>query len=207
MISIQHKTIFIHIPKCAGQSIEETFLKDISPDLNFEQHRHLIGCFQRPASWNEAFPNRLAHLTADQYQSLSFVSPSMWNSYYKFAIIRDPIDRCISMFRYLGQYPHDFQKFVFDFLPQALAKQHFFFKPQVDYLIDSKTNQIIVDEIIPFKELNNLWVNIQEKSKIATPLIKRNVSIHKNKPEISLEIEKQIKSLYADDYKKLGEFF
>src|SRR5260221_667113 len=112
MISTIHKTIFVHIPKCAGQSVEETFLKDISPDLDWEKHRHIISCFQRPESWGKQFPERLAHLTADEYLSLSFVSQSVWEKYYKFAIVREPIDRCISMWKCLPDMTLDFDDFV-----------------------------------------------------------------------------------------------
>ena len=50
MISFPHKTIFIHIPKCAGQSVEETFLNDIG--LDWRKHRHLFGCFKKPSKFH-----------------------------------------------------------------------------------------------------------------------------------------------------------
>jgi len=76
MISFPHKTIFIHIPKCAGQSIEETFLNDIG--LDWCKHRHLFGCFKKPSTWSDNFPNRLAHLTAYEYFDLDFVNKEIF---------------------------------------------------------------------------------------------------------------------------------
>ena len=32
MISLFHETIFVHIPKCAGQSVEQAFLSDFELD-------------------------------------------------------------------------------------------------------------------------------------------------------------------------------
>ena len=60
MISIKHKTIFIHIPKCAGQSIEYLFLKDLG--INWDQRINLL---LRSKKFNERGPERLAHLYAE----------------------------------------------------------------------------------------------------------------------------------------------
>ena len=91
MISFPHKTIFIHIPKCAGQSVEETFLNDIG--LDWYKHRHLFGCFKKPLTWSNNFPDRLAHLTAYEYFDLDFINKETFSQFYKFSIVRDPLDR------------------------------------------------------------------------------------------------------------------
>ena len=91
MISLQHKVIFIHIPKCAGQSIEETFLNDIG--LDWENSRYLFGCFKKPPEWNNLLPERLAHLTAKEVVDFNFLPFKQFQEFYKFAVVRDPIDR------------------------------------------------------------------------------------------------------------------
>ena len=69
MISIKHKIIFIHIPKCAGQSIENIFLRDLG--LSWKERYPLL---LRPRKPNEKGPERLAHLYAEEYLSLIHIS-------------------------------------------------------------------------------------------------------------------------------------
>ena len=77
MISLVHKVIFIHIPKCAGQSVEETFLNDLK--LSWDDHRYLFGCFERPSSWNKNIPDRLALLTAKEILELNLLPEEIFN--------------------------------------------------------------------------------------------------------------------------------
>ena len=64
------KSIFIHIPKCAGTSIGEAIYGD----------------------------KKIGHYTAEDF---FYINKSKFNNYYKFTVIRDPLDRCYSAFHYL----------------------------------------------------------------------------------------------------------
>ena len=138
MISFPHKTIFIHIPKCAGQSIEETFLNDIG--LDWCKHRHLFGCFKKPSTQSDNFPNRLAHLTAYEYFDLDFVNKEIFSQFYKFSIVRDPLDRIVSAWKDLTK-SIDYNKkninfFILNILPKYINKKIFFLEvKKIFYLI------------------------------------------------------------------------
>ena len=57
MISHPHRTVFVHIPKCGGQSIETAFLADLG--LGWKSRAPLLmGANDRP----ELGPPRLSHL-------------------------------------------------------------------------------------------------------------------------------------------------
>lgn len=77
MISHQYKCIFIHIPRTAGSSIE-----------------HWI-CGQ---DWWE-IDKETKHLFASQAKQL--YAP-YWDSYFKFAFVRNPWDRMVSCLKYKG---------------------------------------------------------------------------------------------------------
>ena len=71
MISHEHRCIFIHIPRTAGTNIE----------------RWLVG-----DDWWEIEPET-KHLLASQARRLY---AEYWDDYFKFSIVRDPVDRMIS---------------------------------------------------------------------------------------------------------------
>lgn len=79
MISHELKCIFIHIPRCAGSSIE-TWL-----------------CGQ---DWWSVEPST-KHLSAGQARVLY---ANWWNVYFKFAVVRDPYTRTRSLLKYGENY-------------------------------------------------------------------------------------------------------
>ena len=95
MISIKHKIIFIHIPKCAGQSIENIFLEDLG--LNWQQRHPLL---LRPRKAKEKGPERLAHLYAEEYFKFGYIPKEKYDKFFKFSIIRNPVDRILSEINY-----------------------------------------------------------------------------------------------------------
>ncbi|MEL6918753.1 MAG: sulfotransferase family 2 domain-containing protein [Bacteroidota bacterium] len=85
MISHEHKCIFIHISKCAGTSIEKAFgLK--TRELNYDI---LYG-------WCPKNRLYLQHATPQQLLDLGYIDREIWDSYYKFVIVRNPWDRAYS---------------------------------------------------------------------------------------------------------------
>ena len=81
MILDKQKAIFIHIPKNAGTSIESVFLTQEYRD------KYPISVIQRHASIHE----------------VKKVFPDKYNSYIKFAVIRNPYDRMVSWYHYIKQ--------------------------------------------------------------------------------------------------------
>ncbi|MGY5850386.1 sulfotransferase family 2 domain-containing protein [Salegentibacter sp. F14] len=89
MISHQHKTIFIHIPKTGGSSIYKFFHPDVPliPDTpNYNIHY----------GWCPKRKFYLQHATAFQLLDTGLISKEIWNKYFKFTIVRNPWDRSYS---------------------------------------------------------------------------------------------------------------
>lgn len=82
--------IFIHIPKCAGTSIGDA-LTHAGCKLEFSGPAPLPLRFELDSLW-------LHHAPAKKLRRV--ISDSIWRSYFKFGIVRNPWDRLVSMFHF-----------------------------------------------------------------------------------------------------------
>ena len=148
-MSVYHKwrTVFVQIPKNASSSIHKVL--ENQTDLN-HNHRTYI-------------------------EVLSENDPELIESYYSFAICRNPYDRFVSAYEYMkqnsgGEWNPTFEEAVDEFHSRG---SHFYtaediiFWPQHRFV--TIKNIILVDDIIKYEEMNNQWSNIVEKICKTTP--------------------------------------
>jgi hypothetical protein len=168
LVSHRHKFIFIKTVKTAGTSVESDFERYCMPDGEwYEQHQRdsyesesgVIGFRGQITGEN---PKWYHHMPACQIRSL--VGDEIWNSYFKFTIIRNPWDKAMSAFFYFGKdYKPKFKQDLFQRLchPSYTSEQRRFLnwmtheKPPRDrrkYLIGK---EICVDEFIRFESLHD----------------------------------------------------
>ena len=147
MLSHQHKTIFIHVPKTAGQSIETLFLDDLG--LKWDQRGSLL---LRRNTKRELGPPRLAHLTITEYLTCGYISRQKFDGYFKFCFVRNPWDRAVSMYKYLTKGRITFANFMTIGPGNLNSKLAYFFKPQTAYILDPK-KRVKVDLIGRFETL------------------------------------------------------
>lgn len=169
MISHNHKAIFIHIPKAAGTSIETYFLDDLGLDFE-DKHSLILG---RTTNLYAA-PKVLSHLTAIQMLEQHYISQELFDSYFKFSIVRYPIDRLFSTYKYWGYAAViSFNTFITKQLPRLYRseKHHFFLKPQTEFLYDVSGQQNLMDFTGRLENLQDDFKNILKLlGKEATPL-------------------------------------
>ena len=143
MLSHEYRCVFVHIPKTAGQSIEQFFLN--LHKLTWSQtdrDRLLMRKNQDPAKG----PSRLAHMTAEEYYQCGHISEQTFNNYFSFAFVRNPWARLVS------EYLHkkidkemSLKEFVLEGLPHPdpLCDKHRHIIPQSDFIFDDRGNQIV----------------------------------------------------------------
>lgn len=151
MICHHFKCIFVHIPKTAGQSIEHVFLDLL--DLKWETRAPLLLRYNdRP----ELGPPRLAHLKADEYVRYKYLTQEMFDDYFKFAFVRNPWSRLVSMYKYFGYNEKiDFNSFVQDaFKNRIFNKENWFVGPQSDFVY-SRDGELLVDYLGRFEDLQD----------------------------------------------------
>lgn len=168
MISHKHRSVFVHIPKCAGQSVETAFLEDLGLDWATRAVLLLL-----PNDRSEVGPPRLAHLIARDYVRYHYLSRELFESYLTFSVVRNPWARAVSTYRYLDAN-ESFSDFVENRLTQSLAAgednmDFWFFRPQIDYVTDGR-GEIIVDHILRFENLGEEFKRVKAAIGLETPL-------------------------------------
>lgn len=219
MISHLHRTIFVHIPKCGGQSIETSFLNDLG--LSWRTRAPLL---LRPNTEPDNGPPFLAHLTAEEYTRHFYVSQELFDSYYTFSVVRNPISRLISIYNYLpikfNDKKIDFERFIFDWIPGQfrLATQYeedrhnypgrfWFVRPQADYVLGADGVQLVKDLFL-LDDLSDHFEQIKAKSNLHSDL----PHINKSTPVLDSSALRNdhvsfIADIYRRDFELIGRRF
>ena len=191
MISHHHKAVFVHLPKNAGQSVEHVFLNLL--DLTWETRAPLL---LRRNDQPELGPPRLAHLKAHEYVKCKYMTQEMFDTYFKFAVVRNPWSRTVSMYKYLG-YSHkcDFKTFITGvFKDSIFIEKHWFVGPQSDYVYAD--DELLVDLIIRFEELQKGFDQVCKKIQLPETKLPHVNESKKTKPAFNPRPAELLKNTY-----------
>lgn len=189
----QYKTIFIHLPKCAGISVSKALFGNLAGGhTRLEMH-------------------------------LNIFDPENILNYFKFTIVRNPWDRLVSAYHFLekgGFEPQDkkwfennlrkykdFDHFIRDWLSEDNIWTWRHFRPQYSYFLDDN-QKVPLDFIGYIENIDSDFELICNKLGIENRLKKLNKSSHKDYTEYYTEETKQlVADVYADDIHILGYTF
>lgn len=191
MICHHKKCIFIHIPKTAGQSIERVFLNLVN--LKWETRAPLLLRYNDKL---ELGPPSLAHLKIDEYVRYKYLTQDMLDDYFKFSFVRNPWDRMISIYKYLGfSQKYEFKSFLINvFKDKVWQEKKWFVRPQSDFIC-GEDGEVLVDFIGKFENLQDDFYKVCEI--IGVPPIEL-LHVNKSKKAItpSLRLKKIVEYLW-----------
>ena len=196
-ISHKHKTIFIHIPKTAGTSIERSLGIGEKNKDSFRHHdEHVV----------DKIKYALQHYTSKMLINNTLIKP-YWKSYYKFTIVRHPYTRVLS--EYFWKKGKKTQGLEFDHQDFKDHLKSYYEKIDTDHKLSqteyvySSDGKILIDEIFKFEEITKSFKIISNKLNLKSDLKQFNKSSNSAKYTEFLDKDDKnlIYKLYKNDFK------
>jgi hypothetical protein len=206
MISHDQRCIFVHIPRTGGTSIEDV----IWPGERTEEHLWM-GFVSKHR--NKYQTGGLQHLLARQIREE--VGSDVFDSYYKFAVVRNPWDRAVSQYSYT-RIRTDLHELIgmtadtsfSDYLGLIEGQEHVQWQPQLDFLSDSRGG-VLVDFVARFERLEQDTQAIFNRLNLeGRTLLHTNASTRRPYQEyFDASSKRQLQKLYGRDIEAFGYEF
>lgn len=209
MICRELNLLFVHVPKTAGQAMEEYFLNLLGMDWKKEKAKMLC----RKNRWPWKGPTRLAHLTAQEYLKYGYLNEEDFEGLFKCVFVRNPWARLVSEFEYAGHAEKgDFKSWLLERFPTIKEERGFFrsgdyrhVMPQTDYILDVK-GEVMVDFVGKFENIAEDFSEVCRRMEIKSePLPKKNVG--KKKRHYSEYYEEKTRKFVSEKYALEIEMF
>ena len=205
IVSALHKFIFAAIPKTGTHSVRQALREHMGPS-DLEQ----VGLFvQKRFPIPELAQLQHGHLSLQQIRP--YLRPEEWQSFFKFAFVRNPFDRFISycafMTREQGDFEQDPQRVMRHFIANP-PMAHILFQPQHRFVTDEQ-GELLADQIGRVEEMQQSYDEIARRIGIPTASLERvNSSKRRDYREYYDDsLKDSVAALYSRDLILFGYIF
>ena len=188
-ISHPHRTIFVHVPKTGGTSVEFVLgMHGDKADIGIRPY------FSQEIDRERLYGQDLQHMTATGLKDALQQQPGVFERYFKFSIVRNPWDRLVSVFAWTNQKWARGDELSDAEFESSVTRLHGLFAasrsrgqplrvaphfvPQVHFLVD-RERRPLVDYIARYENLQTDWEHIRQKIGVQAQLPRRMRSHHR----------------------------
>lgn len=197
MINYTKKLIFIHIPKCGGTSVENALFTN---EEKIERNLFTLKGHPKHDLYEQG---GLQHLSAIKVKEI--ITEEIYDNFYKFSVVRNPIDKLISQYNYTNQFidfysylnlkPNNFS--FSEYLNAICNKYHVHWRPQHEFIFNDK-QELLVDEVFKLENIKN--GKLEEKLGVKLPHHNKS---YKHIESITEKDESIIKNIFSKDFELL----
>lgn len=203
IVSHKHKFIFLAVPKTGTHSIRYALRQVLGPG-DWEQ----VDLFEKkrlPVAELAAIEH--GHISA--HEAMPFLDDDLWRSYFSFALVRNPLDRFVSLCFFLYAKnrafrfnPTAFMKLLFK-TPEKL--DHLLFLPQCHFICDL-SGKLLIDKVYRFEAFEASFNALCHELHFSCTLGKaKNQTTHGHYTTyMDSELETLIRKHYINDFAFLG---
>ena len=198
IISHRHKFIFFAIPKTATHSIRSALRQHTGPD-DWEQQM-LFGEQSLPIP--QLARLRHGHISAQEIRP--HLEAGVCDSYFKFALVRNPFDRFVSCCFFLNRTNPNFEDeavaFMKEYLPRPRFQQRILVQPQYQQLYTAD-GELALDYVGRYEDLQQSYDTICERVGLPeSELGQNNSSEHSSFARYyDDELRQQVADFYKED--------
>lgn len=198
IISHRHKFIFFAVPKTATHTIRQALRKHLA--VNDWEQQTLFGEQYLPIPELAALKH--GHISVRELKR--HLPDDTWDTYFKFAFVRNPYDRFVSACFFLNRKTANFETSAVAFMKDALRRPRFqqraLGRPQADFLTDS-SGKLALDHVGRYETLQESFDEICHRIGISSSdLSRKNVSQHSSHTKYyDQELKEQVADFYGDD--------
>jgi hypothetical protein len=205
IISFRHKFIFAAIPKTGTHSVRQALRAHLAAE-DIEQ----VGLFvHKKFPFPELAALRHGHISLDQVRP--HLPPEQFDSFFKFAFVRNPFDRfvsyCAFMTRFRGEFLADPHAVMAHFIRNP-PRRHVLFWQQCGFVTDP-AGQLLTDHVGRVEEMQRSYDEIAERIGIpSAELEKVNASSRQDyRDYYTPPLVDAVARLYARDLELFGYEF
>lgn len=205
IISFAHEFVFTAVPKTGTHAVRQALREHLGPQ-DIEQ----VGLFvQKEFPIPELAELKHGHISLQQLRP--HLSARQFETFFKFAFVRNPFDRFVSycsfMTRSKGQFLDDPHRVMSHFI-QNPPRQHVLFWPQIRFIGDP-SGEILTDFVGRVEEMQQSYDAIAQRIGIPTKTLEKvNASDHRGyRDYYTTALIEGVSRLYGRDLEAFGYDF
>jgi hypothetical protein len=205
IISTLHKFVFVAIPKTGTHAVRQALREHMGP-----QDMEQVGLFvQRSLPIPALAQIGHGHITLEQLRP--HVKAEAWDSFFKFAFVRNPFDRFVSYCAFITREGDEFEDDPKAVMRDVLADpplDHILFHPQHKFITDA-SGGVLADYVGRVEEMQESYDEISSRIGIPTATLEKvNATKRRNYREyFDDQLIEGVAKLYARDLELFGYEF